>query len=291
MKLEFEQVQSRSQESLATSVGCGRYFNCPYHFHPELELTFIEHGHGTRLVGSHLSHFRPGNLTLIGSNVPHYYFSDPNDSRGHDWARSIVLQFHLNCLGEAFFLKPEMRAVAQLFEKAQNGLNIIGDTNRIVINQLNELVQVGGYQRLLVFLNILGALTQTPEEVQSLAQDRQRRRMAEYEAVRMDKVFRYLNVRSRETIYLADVASIAGMTPSSFSRFYKQMTGTNFQHTLIEIRLLDACQELIATDHSISEICFATGFNNLSNFNRQFKRVKGVSPKVFRAKWRHNQSS
>ena len=120
-----------------------------YHFHPELELTFIEHGHGTRLVGSHLSHFRPGNLTLIGSNVPHYYFS-PNDSRGHDWARSIVLQFHLNCLGEAFF-KAEMRAVAQLFEKAQNGLNIIGDTNRIVINQLNELVQVGRYQRLLVF--------------------------------------------------------------------------------------------------------------------------------------------
>lgn len=291
MKLEFEQIRSSSHESLAVSVGCRRHFNGPYHFHPELELTYIEHGHGTRLVGSHLSHFESGNLALIGSNVPHYYANDLNDSRGHDWARSIVLQFHANCLGEAFFLMPETQSVAQLFTRAQCGLNIIGATKHTVVGKLKQVAQVSGYQRLMIFLEILGVLSQTPEEVQSLAQDQQSRRMTEYEAIRMDKAFRYLNTHSREVIYLKDVARIAGMTASSFSRFYKQMTGKSFQHTLIEIRLLDACQELMATDHSISEVCFATGFNNLSNFNRQFKRVKGISPKVFRAKWRHKQAA
>ena len=90
-------------------------------------------------------------------------------------------------------------------------------------------------------------------------------------------------------ISLETIAQLAGMTPPAFSRFYKQKTGTTFQQTLIETRLLDACQELITTNRSISEICFACGFNNLSNFNRQFKRNKGLSPKAFRNQWKTSQ--
>ena len=164
-------------------------------------------------------------------------------------------------------------------------LRISGDTNRRVVEQLTQLSQQSGYTRLLSFLNILGALTQTPDEVQALPQNSHSARFDHTDAARMDKVFRHLNAHSREPISLTTIAQLAGMTPPAFSRFYKQKTGTTFQQTLIETRLLDACQELITTNRSISEICFACGFNNLSNFNRQFRRNKELSPKAFRKQW------
>ena len=289
MKLQFEQIRPRAHESFFVSRGVSAQFECPYHFHPELELTYIEHGHGTRVIGGHLAHFEGGDLMLIGSNVPHWYDNNPSNTTGKDWARWIVLQFQPNCIGDAFLGIPETRPIRELFERAQNGLHITGATNRRVVEQLTHLSQQSGYTRLLGFLNILGTLTETPDEVQALPQSSHSAQFDHTDAARMDKVFRHLNAHFREPIRLETIAQLAGMTPPAFSRFYKQKTGTTFQQTLIETRLLDACQELITTERSISEICFACGFNSLSNFNRQFKRNKELSPKAFRNQWKTSQ--
>ena len=130
MKLQFEQIRPRAHESFYASRGVSAQFECPYHFHPELELTYIEHGHGTRVIGGHLAHFESGDLMLIGSNVPHWYNNNPSNSTGKDWARSIVLQFQTNCIGDAAFGIPETRPIRELFERAQNGLDITEATNR-----------------------------------------------------------------------------------------------------------------------------------------------------------------
>ena len=289
MKLQFEQIRPRAHESFYVSRSVSSQFECPYHFHPELELTYIEHGHGTGMIGGHLTHFECGDLILIGSKVPHWYNNNPSHSTGKDWARSIVLQFQPNCIGDAFLHIPEARPIRELFERAQNGLHIRGDTNCRVVELLTHLSHQSGYTRLLSFFKIMGVLTENPDDVEALPQNSHSARFDHTDAARMDKVFRHLNAHSREPISLETIAKIACMTPPAFSRFYKQKTGTTFQQTLIETRLLDACQELITTNRSINEICFACGFNNLSNFNRQFKHNKGRSPKAFRTQWKASQ--
>ena len=248
-------------------------------------MTYIEHGEGTRVIGSQIAEFKAGDLVLIGSNLPHWYYNPVKEQRNSGWARSIVIQFLPNFLGDSFLQAEEMKEIRECFSLANRGIEIVGETNNEVVKRMKRLTQERGYGRLLLFLEILHCLLTGRKDLNILKQEYGSFEFDHYDAKRFDKVFRFLNEYMSEDIRLEDVAKIAGMVPVSFSRFYKQKTGKTYQQTLIEIRLLKASQLLLGSSSSIAEICFSCGFNNLSNFNRQFKRMKNMTPKQFRNKW------
>lgn len=285
MKLVYETIERRLDESFRVLRQVLPAFDCPYHFHAEVELTLIENSHGTRLIGDHMAHFGPGDLVLIGANVPHWYYNHAAESRGDDWARSVVVQFRPDFLGEAFLHAAEIAPVRRLLDRAQRGLVITGDMQKQVTRRLVDLLALDGCARLVGLVEILHAVAEAGHEVQELGTGAAVARFGSHDANRLDKVFRYIREHFADEVRLDQVAAVAGMTPSSFSRFFRQKVGRTFQMAVIQVRAMEACQQLMTSDASITEICYACGFNNLSNFNRRFKHLTGVTPKAFRRQW------
>lgn len=286
MQLEFEAIQPDSNESFSVYRQVLPAFDCPYHFHPEIELTLIENSCGTRLVGDRLDRFEKGNLALIGANVPHRYYNDPSPDGNPEWARSIVIQFREDFLGASFLMAGEVRSIRELLRSAQSGLQITGALREALVPQVQQLLQRKGMDRLLGLLGILNQLAGAEADMAPIFDSRAILRVSQSDARRMEKAFRLIHDHHRKELDLATVATGIGMAPSSFSRFFRQKTGKTFSLFLIETRLTDACQQLLTTDQSVTEICYTCGFTNLSNFNRQFKRFKGMSPRAFRSTWR-----
>ncbi len=283
MKMVFEEIKPPADASLLVHRDELPVFDCPFHFHPEVELTLIEGSCGTRLIGGCMERFEPGDLVLIGANLPHWYYNDPAESLGERWARSVVVQFRPDFLGKRFWLAREMAAIHQLLELAGRGLKVVGDLREEVAPRVEHLPELSGLERLLELLAILHKLAAAESGLVTLDQAEPAGRVNQHDALRLEKVFRVLNERFTEELALGEVATAIGMTPTSFSRFFRQKVGKTFQSALIETRIIEASQQLLTTDLPVTEICYACGFNNLSNFNRQFKRMKGVSPRAFRA--------
>lgn len=287
MKLVYEDIERRIDQSFKVRRSALATFDCPYHFHPEVELTLIENSHGTRLIGDHMTRFDPGDLVLIGSNLPHWYYNNEAESEGDDWARSVVVQFRPDFLGEPFLHAAEMASIRRLLERARHGLVITGKLRETLADRVRHLLSVSGCARVLALLEILNAIAiaEAGVGVDDLAQAGALAPFSSHDAARLDKVFRYIHEHLADEVRLRQVAAAAGMTNSSFSRFFRLKVGRTFQQALIQARTMEACQQLMATDASITEICYACGFNNLSNFNRRFKHLTGVTPKGFRRQW------
>ncbi len=285
MKLVYEELKRRVDESFRVHRDALPVFDCPYHFHPEVELTLIENSWGTRQIGDQMARFEPGDLVLIGSNVPHWFYNNPVESKGDDWARSVVVQFRPDFLGDAFFLSAEMGPVRRLLERARGGLAITGDLREKLTARVVDLLAASGGERLLILLEILNTLAGAKSGVEKLGEWGPVASVSSHDASRLDRVFRYIQKHFAEEVRLETVAAVAGMTSSSFSRFFRLKVGRTFQMAVIQARIMEASQQLITTDRPITEICYACGFSNLSNFNRRFKRLTGVTPKVFRRQW------
>lgn len=257
------------------------YFETPWHFHPEYEIVLVTESTGQRFVGEHIKEYQAGDLCLIGPNVPHLYRSHeeyyvPNSELR---AKSIVIHFNDNFLGKDFFKIPEMKHVQTLFEKSNRVLDITGDSNQFITNKLIEMFNENPTKRLLSLLEILDNLSRS-EEYDFLTSGNSFGTNIK-DSDRVNRVFEYVMENFREEIRLGEVADLVAMSETSFSRYFKSRTNKNFSDFLSQIRIAHACKLLVEDKMGITEICYESGFNNLSNFNRKFKELMNISPSVY----------
>jgi AraC-like DNA-binding protein len=281
VKASFEKVALKSDESFRLMDVTGDRFGGGWHFHPEVELTLIAESRGIRFIGDRASRFEAGDVVLVGPNLPHCWISDEGDDARR--ARAVVLQFHPQFLGENFFSTPELAPLGRLLDRAHLGLEVRGKTRKELAQQLLELPRLSGARRLISILSILDVLAES-RELRPLATSGFHPRLDVRASERIDRVYRFLLKRFQEPIRLAEVARVARMAPAAFCRTFRRDVGRPLFSVLTEIRIGHACKLLLETDGQVSQVCFDSGFGNLSHFNRQFLRVTGLTPREYRKK-------
>jgi AraC-like DNA-binding protein len=198
--------------------------------------------------------------------------------------RAIYAQFLNDFAGEEFLQKPELAAVARLLERAAQGLRFTGKTQQAAARLMPELLAANGLARLLKLLEILDLLAHSKHAVplssKTFAPSLKRR-----DERRIDDVCRFIHDNIAQPIEQPEAARRAHLSVSAFSRFFKKSLGRTFSEYVNELRVGQACRLLIESDKSVAEIAFGSGFENLSNFNRRFRALKGISPRQYRGKY------
>ncbi len=252
------------------------YFETPWHYHSEYEIVLIIKGNGKRFVGNHVSDYQEGNLTFMGPNVPHLFRKDNSYEQGG----SLVIHFKEEFLGNNFLSIPEMQKINLLFERSKMGIHINGKTRNEVAHQMKNILTLNGMNRLINLLQLLTYLADSSEYelLSNLDSNWQNNKDSD----RLNKVFDYLMTHFTEDIQLEKVAEIANMSYSGFCRYFKNRTKKTFSHFVNEIRIGYACKRLMESDITVSNVCFECGFNNLTHFNEQFKKINKITPYQFK---------
>lgn len=248
-----------------------------WHYHPELELVYVHGGHGRRHVGSHVSHYRDGELILMGSNLPHWGFTDRTTGNKAE----TVVQFSPVFPTVEFHELPEMREVVDLMDRAKNGLSFSGRTKSVQGARLERLLDLDPLGRMLLLIDVLHQLALS-DEYESLNADGFHTQVATHGYDRFNDVQQFISDNFRRDIPLTEVAGIANMTVPAFCRYFKKVTGKTFVTYLTNFRVVFACK-LLGDEHStIAEVAYDAGFNSLSQFNRAFKKHIGRTPTDYR---------
>lgn len=258
-------------------------FNFPIHTHPEYEINFIENGKGAqRIVGDSIEEIDVLELVLIGGeHLEHAWITHNCKS---NMIREITIQFNADFLRN-LIVKNQFRSINEMFEKAQNGIAFSKETTKALRPMLMSLtLEKHGFYSVVKLLTILHELSQS--EYRVLSSTSFAGKTENFDSRRVKKVTEYISVHYNERINLADLASLVGMSETAFSRFIKLRTGKSFTEYITDIRLGYAVRMLVDSTNSISEVAYLCGFNNISNFNRVFKKKKNLSPKEFREQYR-----
>lgn len=282
MKASVERVSPGAAASFLCRRRTDPRFGFYWHVHPEIELTLIVRSRGRRFVGDSIEPYEDGDLVLLGPDLPHTWDSDPRRKGPHD---AVFCQFSESFLGPEFLRAPEMAPVRRLIAKAAQGLRFTGRTQKAVARRMDGMERLQGLSRLAALLEVLHQLAGS-REARPLSSREFSPTLRRGDADRIDRVCRFLNERCTDRITLAEAAAAAHLSVPAFSRFFRRRTGRTLVAYLNELRTGLACRELIESDRSVSDIAFDSGFNNLSNFNRRFLEIKGMSPREFRRQFR-----
>jgi AraC-like DNA-binding protein len=261
------------------------YFDKPWHFHEEFELVLIDKSRGTKFIGDSVSLFEEGDLILIGSNIPHLFrnnkdYYSKNRKLG---ACSIFIHFTEQFLGNQFFELPEMKQVQKLLAQSSLALEAHGKIKKYVTRKLHDMYEEKPPQRLLSLLDILMRLSESKELKPLLSTPfAANNNTNTNDTVRIHKVFEFIMKNYTQEIYVTEIAAMLNMSSASFSRYFKHHMRKTFSNYVTEIRISHACRMLMEGDKSISEISYMSGFENLSNFYRHFRKMTGVIPKDYR---------
>jgi AraC-like DNA-binding protein len=279
MRALLEKVALRPGESFACRTYRLPRFDSPWHFHPECELTLIESSHGLRFVGDSIERFEPGDLVLLGRNLPHYW-SNPPEWRGP--AGSLVIQFPEELLGPDWLATPEFGAVRRLLRRAERGLRFAGRPARRAAEQMRALAGLAPLPRLLALLELLHELAAAP--ARPLASAGFAPVLHTADAGRLGRVLDYVNAAAAAGVQQREAARRAGLSPAAFSRYFRKKMGRTFEAFVNEVRVGRICRALIEEpEHTVAQIAYAAGYNSLANFNRQFRRRTGLAPVAYRA--------
>lgn len=255
-------------------------FDYPIHRHEEYELNFVTNCNGAkRIVGDSIEVLGDYDLVLVGPEIEHGW-----EDHNHEMTdmREITIQFAPDFLDGSFLSKTQMSSLRALLNNAKTGIAFHLPAIMKIYDRLDELTQSQpGFIRMLRLLEVLYYLS-ISSEYHLLSSTAFSNAHTPSDSRRILKVQETINRDYAKSIYLNDMASLAGMTPTAFSRFFKLRTGRTLSEYIIDVRIGHAARTLVDTSKTIAEVCYECGFNNISNFNRIFKRKKGCSPKVFR---------
>lgn len=254
-------------------------FDFPLHYHEEIELNFIENAPGAqRVIGDHVEEIGGIELVLVGSNLQHGWFNHKCKTKN---IKEITIQFHRDLFDEKFLQRNQMSFIRTLFQRSHRGVLFSKETTFSIMPRIKQLIQKQGFDSVLELMSILHDLS-TSRNFRTLSDPSFNKEILSYNSRRIDKIMEHVNKNFGQNVSLSDAAKIAGMTEVSLSRFFKLRTGKTFIDTLNDVRLGHASRMLIETTQSVNEIAYKCGFNNMSNFNRIFKKKKDSTPKEFR---------
>ncbi len=281
MKLHFLDRSSHEDISFTVKKNSYPYFLRIWHYHPELELVYVTKSSGTRFIGDSIERFREGEVILIGKNLPHMWLNDDEyfSDSGTLMAEATAIHFKQDFLGHDFLEAPEVKNIKELIEKSRYGLKFdsLGEKTK---NEIEQLDRGSSFEKLVRFINILNDLANHRRKT-ILSSEGYLNAFKRTNNKNVDKVYEYIFNNFDKKIVLGEVAEIANMNPSAFSRFFKRVNRKTFKEYVNEIRIGYACKLLSEHRYNITRICYESGFNNISNFNRQFKKITGKSPSQY----------
>ncbi|WP_439129052.1 AraC family transcriptional regulator [Polaribacter sp.] len=258
-------------------------FTFPIHFHPEYELKLVMNASGKRIIGDSNLSFEINDLVLVGPNTPHVWAAKPIGKYAH------VITIHFNAesfLSNSFLDKDSSFNLKELLKNSKRGVLFSKEAIEKISNSIILLSTLSyDFNSILKLLSILHQLS-ISENQKLLASSNYKGPVRNTYNLRVKKVITFIENNFQDQIRIKDISKIISMSESAFSHFFKKTTNKSFTDFLTEYRIGNASKLLLESEKNISEICYSSGFNNLSNFNRIFKRMRGCSPKEFRKK--HN---
>ncbi|WP_064695067.1 helix-turn-helix domain-containing protein [Rhizobium aegyptiacum] len=281
MEPDLEVVQIRPGESFATKAHGYPYHTVRWHFHPEYELHLVVATTGRYFVGDFIGEFEPGNLVLAGPNLPHNWISDVPKGASIP-LRCQLIQFSETFISDTMKVLPELGPFEPVLEASRRGVLFGAETSGQVAPLMDEVQQAQGVRRIELFMMIVGLLSRA-QDAQLLASPSYLPDPSGYMSAGINKALAYIRENLTKSFDEADLARIAEQSTGAFSRAFRRHTGMSLVQYVKRLRINLACQILMSDEHaSITDICFEVGFNNLSNFNRQFLAEKGMTPSRFR---------
>ncbi len=247
-----------------------------WHFHPEFEIVYVEADQGLRHIGDHISKYEGSDIALIGPNIPHLNF----DYGSKKTVDTVVIQMKEDFLGSDFFLLPEIASIKNLFERAKSGLAFYGETKRLAGKRLKLLQQLPHFEQLISLLEIFNLLA-TSSEVQELKARPITSTSVLKEQQRLQMIYHYIEINYQDNINVNEVAELCHLTTAAFCRYFKKSTHFTFTEFLNRFRINQSKKSLMQ-NKTITEACYDNGFENISYFNKVFRKVTGVNPSSFK---------
>ncbi|MFA9391144.1 MAG: AraC family transcriptional regulator [Prolixibacteraceae bacterium] len=251
-------------------------FDFPVHFHPEYELNLVLYSKGKRIIGDSIKEYSSSDLVLVGPNTPHAWTGN------EEGVHVITIQFHTEFVSEKFLSRKLTLSIKEMLERSKLGIRFSDDTTSALSDRIIKLSEMRGFDSLLEFFSILYdmSISRNQQTLSSLSYVGQ---FDTSKSRRIKLVNEYLFENMQNQIRIEDVAKKINMSPSAFSHFFKKRTQRSFTDYLTELRIGNAAKLLIESEKNISEVCYESGFNNISNFNRSFRTQKGCTPSEFRS--------
>lgn len=260
-------------------------FHIPFHIHPEFEIALVTNTINTKfIIGDYQKNLDGTTLYLLGQNIPHSWVAvDADSNSATSRSKQLIIQFKKEFLGYYFFQQPEFVHINELLNRSARGIEFYGETLSNVLRLLKRMKKSDAFRKTIFLLEILDIMARS-NEYNYLSSLGYLGETNLEESTRMNDIFRYMIDNFKNDIDLRDIAEHANMTETSFCKFFKDRTKKTFVAFLNEIRVGHACKLIIRGNKSINQVCFESGFRNLSNFNRQFKKITGYTPSSYNNK-------
>ncbi len=261
----------------------GPVFPSTWHHHPEYELVLITQSTGQRIVGDHIGDFREGDLVFMGPWLPHIYISEKNPAAASDvMAEALVIQFAEHFVGECFWQIPEMEMIRSYLSYTRRGLVITGQKQERIAPLMQEMLCMNGIRRLAGLLTIFDILCSSTEDQEFLASPNFEENVPVSSYDRRSRITEHILKNFDRDLSLEEMASVSNMAQTTFCSYFKKQYRLTFKEYLTLVRVGHACKLLAEGNENIAQVAYLSGFNNISNFNRQFKKIKHISPGDYR---------
>lgn len=283
MKELLEEIKLNPDESFYIGIFQDHIDKSHWHYHLEFELSFITEGSGNRIVGDSIEEFHPGDLIFIGPRIPHVWLPEERHKRQHSGRtlESVYMLFNNDILPPELILLPELNHVRKAVSLSERGIRITGNTLNEVSRIMLQLPYMSSMKRLMFFYEIMDLIGKS-DSFSFLASADYVKTKFETTNTRVNRIHEFLMKNYQNEIDLDEVADIVHMAPASVCRFFKSSTGLTVFEYLNKIKIDYSCQLLLNTDQNIVDISYDCGFNNLSHFNKQFRKFIGKTPTQFR---------
>jgi len=286
MKPEYEKIIGEPEHSFITKIvnrSKRSKLSEAWHYHPEIEICYTVKSNGKRFVGNQISDYSQFDLVMLGSNLPHGFVTDHVSSQ-------IVIQINEEFMGKDFLHKPELREIKNLFTYARRGIEFGQQTKNRVADIVELILKSERMDQLVLVLSLLNILSQS-KDAKPICSEEYALDINVSQFTRLKLVYDHIMLNFRKEVSIKEVAQKLNLSEAGFYKFIKKQTKKSYTQIINEVRINNACKELIDSEKTISEIAYNCGFNNQSYFNRKFKYLMGTTPHAFRAKFSENKES
>jgi AraC-like DNA-binding protein len=287
MSAQLEQQILNQDESFFIGIFQDNLEKSTWHYHNNYEISFITEGSGKRIVADSIEEFQPGDLVFIGPNLPHVWIADKERlSPTPRNLEMVFLQFTDDVLGPQLLKLPEFKQIAKALNLSKQGTQIVGQTLNEVSELMLQLPYMKGFERMVQFLKIMDRIGRSDSLIHLASREYLKARFTTGNK-RIATIHEYLMNNYREDVNLEKIADLVSIAKGSLCRFFKENMGITLFEYLNKIKTDFACKLLMDPDLSILDVCLSSGFNNLSHFNKQFRKITGVTPTEYRKrhKW------
>jgi AraC-like DNA-binding protein len=280
-----EKIHVNKNESFSIGIFQDNLEKCTWHYHNNFEISFITEGSGKRIVGDSIAEFQPGDLVFIGRNLPHVWIANKEHSLSNRTLEMVFLQFSSDVMSAPLLSLPEFKNVNKALMMSEQGTQITGQTLNEVSEIMLQLPYLKSFERMIGFFTLMDIIGRSESNIQLASKEYLKMRISTPNK-RISIIQSYLMNNYRNEVNLEELAQLVNMAEGSLCRFFKMTMAMTVFEYLNKLKIELACNLLMDPDLTILEVCLDSGFNNLSHFNKQFRKSTGTTPSEYRKRFK-----